>query len=76
MPLFGCFGMGSLAAMAHRRGRILYYDWSIHMTKQGVKGKFCVPDKSVPDGVLIYEETQKSGSIQQILVPNENVCLT
>lgn len=35
-----------------------------------------MPDKSVPDGVLIYEKTQKSGSIQQILVPNENVCLT
>jgi hypothetical protein len=34
-----------------------------------------VPDKSVLDGVLIYGKTQKSGSIQRILVPNENVCL-
>lgn len=46
------------------------------MTKQVVKGNFVCQTKSVPDGVLIYVKTQKSGSVQQILVPNENVCLT
>jgi hypothetical protein len=35
-----------------------------------------VPDESVPVRHLIYGKTLRSGSIHQILVPNENVCLT
>jgi hypothetical protein len=45
------------------------------MTKQDVEGNFVCQIK-VCQMTFLYMGNPKSGSIQQILVPNENVCLT
>jgi hypothetical protein len=79
MPLLDCFGIASLADRATEDGvegveSCILIGRLIWLSKNW--REFCVPDKSVPVCLLIYEKTLRSGSIHQILVPNRNVCLT